>query len=106
MSSTRYAAAGTPLDQSRFMSSPEYAELRGISGTAVTAKAAIQTCQSKRKLLFFIEGKSHEHGGLTQFAQEVLDAFPERIGTPTMRRSGAKKVYTPNACFRIRISRL
>ena len=90
MSSTRYADLGAPLSQERYMSSPEYVELRGISGNAVTAKAALLGHPAKRSLLFFLQAMSLQPGGLKTFTREFLEMFRERIGTPTMRRLGMK----------------
>jgi hypothetical protein len=93
MSNTRRAMQDGPISQERYMSSPEYADLRGINGHAVTAKAMALSSPRKRSLLFFIQGMSLEIGGLPQFAAKFLDAFPERIGSPTMLRAGKAK-YT------------
>jgi hypothetical protein len=90
MSSTRHAEDGAPLSQERYMSSPEYAELRGISGNAVTAKAALLDHPAKRSLLFFLQAMSLQPGGLQRFAREFLEMFEARIGTPTMHRVGMK----------------
>ncbi len=74
------------------MSSPEYAELRGISGVAVTAKAALMDTPAKRSLLYFLQamslqpGKPGEPGGLQKFCADFLEMFPDRIGTPTMHK--------------------
>ena len=39
--STRRADPNAPLSQERYMSSPEFAELRAISGTAVAKRCAL-----------------------------------------------------------------
>ncbi len=83
MSSTRHAETGAPLSQERYMSSPEYAELRGISGTAVTAKAGLLGYPAKRSLLFFLQAMSLQPGGLQEFTRGFLGTFPDRIGTPS-----------------------
>ena len=41
MSSTRHAPKGSTISYERYMSSPEFAQLRGIPGTAVAAKAQL-----------------------------------------------------------------
>ena len=95
MSKTRHALPHAPLSQERYMSSPEYAELRGISGNAVTTKAALLGHPAKRSLLFFLQAMSLKPGGLKTFCREFLEMFPERIGTPTLHRVGIKpgKIY-------------
>jgi hypothetical protein len=97
MSSTRRAAPGAPLSQERYMSSPEYAELRGIAANAVTTKALLLSHPAKRSLLFFFQALSikgpenpAEPGGLKKFAAHFCEMFSDRIGTPTMRRAGVK----------------
>jgi DNA transposition AAA+ family ATPase len=90
MSSTRHAEDEAPLSQERYMSSPEYRELRGISGNAVAAKAALLGHPAKRSLLFFLQALSLQPGGLQKFTREFLAMFADRIGTPTMHRVGMK----------------
>lgn len=92
MSSTRHAPAEAPLNQERYMSSPEFAELRGISGTAAAAKAALLDDPAKRSLLLFLQ--SVWHRGI---AAEILETVPEFIGTPTMRKIGMKAGQVYNA---------
>lgn len=103
MSSTRYAPEGSPLSQNRYMSSPEYAELRGISGSAVLAKASLFSLRRKRSLLFFLQALSLKPGGLKKAVVNVLDLFPERIGTPTMHKigTGPGSVYSGETRDRI-----
>lgn len=72
------------------MSSPEYAELRGVMGNAVTAKAAILTSDRKRSLLFFLQALSLEKGGLRAGAERLFEMFPERVGTPSMVADGVR----------------
>jgi hypothetical protein len=96
MSRTRHAEPDAPLSQERYMSSPEYAELRGISGVAVTAKAALMDHPGKRSLLYFLQamslqpGKPGEIGGLQKFSADFLEMFADRIGTPTMHKAGMR----------------
>jgi ABC-type glutathione transport system ATPase component len=60
------------------MSSPEYAEMRGIPGTAVAAKAQLYNEVRKRSLLFFLQSLSLQHGGLRKVARDLIEAFPKR----------------------------
>jgi hypothetical protein len=57
------------------MSSPEFARLRGIPGTAVAAKAQLYADAGKRCLLFFIQSLSLKTGGLNQAAQAITSAI-------------------------------
>jgi hypothetical protein len=80
--STRRADPNAPLSQERYMSSPEFTELRAISGTAVAKRCALLLSPGKRQLLWFIQGMSLAEGGLRKFARELLRMFPERIDAP------------------------
>ncbi len=75
MSSMRHAAEGAPISFERYMSSPEYAELRGIPGTAVAAKAQLYTDASKRSLLFFLQSLSVKEGGLHGVTRRLSPKF-------------------------------
>jgi hypothetical protein len=58
------------------MSSPEYAELRGIPGTTVAAKAQLYSDARKRSLLFFLHSLSVNESGLHGLARTLLPGFP------------------------------
>src|SRR5260370_33329061 len=62
------------------MSSPKFAQLRGIPGTAVAAKAQLYPEARNRSLLFFLQSLSLKHGGLRKVAHDLIAAFPERAG--------------------------
>lgn len=95
MSKTRHATPAAPISQERYLSSPEYVELRGISGNAVTTKAALMVHPAKRSLLYFLQAESLKQGGLKEFCRKFLAMFPDRIGTATMHKAGIKpgKLY-------------
>jgi hypothetical protein len=76
MSSTRHAPAGTPISYEKYMSSPEFAELRGIPGTAVAAKADLYGDSRTKSLLFFVQSLSCKCGGLPRVARDLANAFP------------------------------
>ncbi len=97
--STRKTSApdNSPLSQERYMSSPEYAELRGLSGTAVAPRAAIVDDPAIRRLIWFLQARSIEAGGLKRVAREVLEQYPGRIGTPSMHKFGMKLGQVYNA---------
>lgn len=77
--STRRAEPDAPLSYERYMSSPEYADARAISGRAVAAKCALLASPAQRRLLWFIQGLSVEHGGVARLAKELVEMFPTRI---------------------------
>lgn len=68
MSSTRHAPKGAPISYERYMSSPEFTELRGIPGTAVAAKADLYSDARLRSLLFFLHSLSVRENGLRRLA--------------------------------------
>ncbi len=76
MSSTRHAPQGSTVSYERYMSSPEYMELRGIPGTAVAAKAQLYTDARKRSLLFFLQALSLKEGGLRFATRALLKRLP------------------------------
>ncbi|MDE2020803.1 MAG: hypothetical protein KGJ13_10740, partial [Patescibacteria group bacterium] len=77
--STRHEKMPGPLSQERYMSSREFAELHGISGVAVSARAAILLHAAKRNLIWFIQGLSLVEGGLRRLAKELVEMFPKRL---------------------------
>jgi hypothetical protein len=84
VSSTRRADPNAPLSQERYMSSPEFATLRAISGTAVAKRCALLVSPAKCQLLWFIQGISLTEGGLGQLSKELVAMFPKRF-VPTAR---------------------
>src|SRR5216684_3634105 len=76
MSSTRHAPQGSAISYERYMSSPEFAEMRGIPGTAVAAKAQLYADIRKRSLLFFLQALSIKEGGLRFVARALLKRLP------------------------------
>jgi energy-coupling factor transporter ATP-binding protein EcfA2 len=77
VSSTRHAPEGAAISYEKYMSSPEFAELRGIPGTAVAVKALLYTDARKRSLLFFLQSLSLKEGGLRRVARTLLKRFPD-----------------------------
>ena len=101
--STRYQQNPGPLSQQRYMSSPEFAELHGINGVAVSARAAILNDPEMRRLLWWLQAKSLEPGGLKLIARDLLAQYPERLGTRTMHEQGIKpgKIFKGEALRKI-----
>jgi len=77
--STRHKTEPGPLSQSRYMSSSEFAELRGVSGVAASARAAVLLNGAKRNFIWWLQGQSLVEGGLKRVARELVEMFPERI---------------------------
>ena len=76
MSSTRHAKEGDPISYERYMSSPEFAEMRGIPGTAVAAKAQLYRDARTRNLFFFLQSLSVREGGLRSVARTLSKDVP------------------------------
>jgi hypothetical protein len=105
MSSTRRVADGERRRQNGWASAPEFDVLRPINGTAVTHKAALQFPGQRRELIYALQALSLREGGLKRIADEVIEMFSDRIGTPAMIALACKpgKRLTPEQ--RIRIDR-
>ena len=105
MSTTRHAPDNSPLSQECYMSSPENAELRGVSGTAVALRAAILDDPEMRRLLWWLQAMSLEPGGLKHIARDLLAQYPDRLGTPTMHEIGIKpgKIFKGESLRKIRM---
>src|SRR6266404_5028535 len=86
MSSTRRALDSTQLHQNRWASSSEFTH----SINALLAAKRIREVDDPetQKLLWFIQYRSLEARGLKVLAAELIEEFPERLGTPTTRRIG------------------
>ncbi|MCI0535060.1 MAG: ATP-binding protein [Verrucomicrobiales bacterium] len=85
MSSTRTAEDGKAR-QNRYMSAPEFVDKRGLKGRCVAERASIVERAEERSLLLFLQARSVQDGGLERISRELLEMFPERIGTPSMRK--------------------
>jgi hypothetical protein len=79
--STRHQKSPGPLSQNRYMSSAEFAELRGVSGVAVSARAAVLLTARKRNFIWFLQGLSLAEGGFKRVARELVEMFPDRINS-------------------------
>ena len=77
--STRYQKSPGPISQQKYMSSPEFAELHGVNGVAVSARAAVLLHAAKRNLIWFLQGLSVAEGGLRRVARELVEMFPKRL---------------------------
>lgn len=90
MSSTRHVADGERRKQNGWASAPEFDALRGLDGSAVAFKAALQLDPKARELLYCLLSLSQREGGLKRVARELVEMFPERLGSETMHKIGCK----------------
>lgn len=88
--STRHKTTAGPLSQNRYMSSPEFAELRGINGVSASARAAVLLDACKRDFIWWLQGQSLAEGGLKRLAKALVETFPERLGTAQMHKVGVR----------------
>jgi len=90
VSSTRHVQTGARRTQNGWASALEFEDLRGLNGNAVAFKAALLDDPKKQQLLYFLQALSLRDGGIKRIARELLEMFPERIGTPTMIKIGCR----------------
>ena len=88
MSSTRRALDSTDLHQNRWASSPEFTQ--SINGLLAAKRIREVDDPEMQKLLWFIQYRSLEPRGLKVLAAELIEEFPERLGTPTLREIGLR----------------
>src|SRR6266566_2301564 len=86
MSSTRRAPDLSDLCQNRWASSPEFTQ--SINGLLAAKRIREVDDPEMQKLLWFIQYRSLEPRGLKVLAAELIEEFPERLGTPTLRKIG------------------
>ena len=72
------------------MSSVEFRDRRGLQGMPVATKAELYADPRKRSLLLFLRAMSSRPGGLEKVAEDLIEMFPERLGSPTMHKLGMK----------------
>jgi hypothetical protein len=84
MSSTRRATDGS-FHQERFCSSEEF-QGDAINGVATAKRISIVKDRAVCEVLWFIQWRSLARGGLQQLCDDLLALFPERIGTPQLRK--------------------
>jgi hypothetical protein len=107
--STRHQKTAGPISQNRYMSSPEFAELRAISGTAVARRCALLLSPGKRQLLWFVQGMSLAEGGLRKLVRELLQMFSDRLILPRRGdvdwKSGDREKLTREECIQLALGR-
>lgn len=86
MSSTRHAKAGSPLRQERYLSSPEFE--RGLKALPVARRCELISNRLERELIWWLQFKSQQEGGLAAVVSELVRRNPEATCTPAMRNFG------------------
>jgi len=81
MSSTRHAAAGSPLRQERYTSSPAITDT-GLKPACVAKRCAVLDDAARREAIWFLQARSHQPGGLASVAAALMEQFPARLCPP------------------------
>jgi hypothetical protein len=84
MSSTRRASDGE-FHQERFCSAPEF-QGDAINGLAAKKRIAIVKDRATREILWWLQWQSLTPGKLQQLRDDLVAVFPDRIGSPTLRK--------------------
>lgn len=95
MSSTRHAKAGSPLRQERFLSSVEFDQ--GLKAYPVARRCELLADRKERELVWWLQFKSQQEGGIEAVTAELLRRNPEALTTPGMRRFGLNPSQRYNA---------
>lgn len=88
MTNTRRASSDSPFRQERYASSIAYET--GLLCNLVAKRCQVLDNPEDRTLILFLQQLSHCDGGLKKVASELLEMFPERLGTASMHRFGMK----------------
>jgi DNA transposition AAA+ family ATPase len=64
------------------MKNTEFASVRGVSAVVVSLRAAGLLTAAKRDFIWYLQGLSLKDGGLQRVARELVEMFPDRLGTP------------------------
>ncbi len=94
MSSTRTAEPGSKPRQERFMSSAEF-EI-GLMANLVSRRCSVLKSAKERELIYWVQSRSHEKGGLEKLSKDLIEKFRDKIATRTMLKVGChgKKLYS------------
>ncbi len=95
MSSTRTAKDDSVFYQNRYASRPEFE--RGLMANLVAKRCALIDDKTDRELIWFVQFLSNQAGGLAALAKDLIVRYPDRIGTPTMLKSGKTKAQNYSA---------
>lgn len=82
MSNTRHAAPGSELRQGKFASSPEFGE--GLLANLVTKRSRATSNIEERRLIQCLQWLSHQEGGLSKVALDLIQRNPNRLATRGM----------------------
>lgn len=75
--STRRQTTDGPLRQERFASSQEFST--GLKANLVAKRCALLESEEERELIWFIQLRSHQEGGLKALAAEITDRYAKQF---------------------------
>ena len=64
---------------------------RGLLANCVASRVKVLDDPGHRKLIWWLQKRSWEPGGLNKLAEDIITRFPERFATPAMQRQGVEK---------------
>lgn len=85
--SNEFAESSALLSQGGYMKSTEFASVRGVSGVIVSLRAAVLVFDAKRDFIWYLQGLSLKDGGFRRVARELVEMFPDRLGTAAMHQA-------------------
>ena len=93
--SATYKESSQPLSRGGYMQSVEFDNVRGVPAVPVSFRAAALLAAGKRDFIWWLQGLSLKEGGFRRVALELLEMFPDRLGTPDMHKSRVvpEKIY-------------
>jgi len=103
MSNTRHSQDPCEFNQERYASSPAYE--RGLMANLFAKRCSVIDGAADRELLWFLQFKSHQKGGLQRLAEELIEKWPERNATKSIQAFGVKpgQVYTAQQMRAVRV---
>ena len=86
MSST-YKESSQPLSSGGYMQSMEFDNVRGVPAVPVSFRCAALLSAVKRDFIWWLQGLSLKDGGFRRIARELVEMFPDRVGTSAMHKA-------------------
>ncbi len=87
------------------MQSVEFDNVRGVPAVPVSFRAAALLAAKKRDFIWWLQGLSLKEGGFKRVARELVEMFPDRIGTPAMHKTRVmpEKMYPGNLGYGVEV---
>lgn len=85
--SATYKESSQPHSPGGYMQSVEFDNMRGVAAVPVSLRAAALLADAKRDFIWYLQSLSLKEGGFRRVARELIEMFPERLGTPAMHKA-------------------